>query len=96
MSNGFLGGLSGLGQASAGHVSPQLGNLAANQQQAYNSQGMAGQWQPQFEENVPEDELEFEGKLSRYAFIGGLQQMAQYPPKRTHHAIDCCQRMLML
>ena len=94
-------------QAQASHGYAGLANNqnlnAYNQQQAGARQGMGsrisrqdGQWTsppPQFEENIPEDELEFEGKLSRwpsYNFHGA------YPPRRTNHGIDCCQRMLML
>ena len=65
--------------------------MGQSQQQA----GM-GQWTappPQFEENIPEDELEFEGKLSRWP---SYNLHGAYPPRRTNHGIDCCQRMLML
>ncbi len=49
---------------------------------------------PQFEENVPEDELEFEGKLSRWPLYSPLLDMQGL--RRKFHGIDCCQRCLML
>ena len=68
----------------------QLNQAAQNQMVG---QGLANGWPPapQFEENVPEDELEFEGKLSRWP-----NYVALMPPRRQHHGIDCCQRCLML
>ena len=70
------------------------GGLGAGQlNQAAQNQMMSQALAPQFEENVPEDELEFEGKLSRWPNYGPLLTM---PPRRRHHGIDCCQRCLML
>lgn len=55
---------------------------------------------PQFEENVPEDELEYSGRLDRWPYqnmLGGAitQQygLGLYKPQ---HTIANCQRMLML
>lgn len=69
------------------------------QQQAAQNQmaaGVASIWPPapQFEENVPEDELEFEGKLSRWPLHSPLLDMQGL--RRKFHGIDCCQRCLML
>ena len=51
----------------------------------------------QFEENVPDDELEFEGKLTRW---NPYAVLAQYSPglanKNNHFGIECCQRCLMI
>ncbi len=67
------------------------------QQAAQNQMaGMPTCWPPapQFEENVPEDELEFEGKLSRWPLYSPLLDMQGL--RRKFHGIDCCQRCLML
>lgn len=70
----------------------QIQQAAQNQMAA----GVASGWPPalQFEENVPEDELEFEGKLSRWPLPGPLIDMQG--PRWKFHGIDCCQRCLML
>jgi hypothetical protein len=67
----------------------------ANQYAAQSQQAAYGQSSPlpQFEENVPDDELEFEGKLSRWPYPG-LYMNSIATAK--HHTIACCQRMLML
>lgn len=67
-----------------------LGQAAAQQQNAVYGNAP---WppMPQFEENVPEDELRFEGILSRWPYNGFQPQLL---PKI--HTVACCQRMLML
>ena len=84
-------------QAYANALQGGLGAGQLNQAAQNQMAGVAGQsvWPPapQFEENVPEDELEFEGKLSRWHNYGALLPI---PPRRQHHGIDCCQRCLML
>lgn len=77
------------------------GGNAQNQQYNPYAQGVAASNvyppPPQFEENVPDDELEFEGKLTRW---NPYALLAQYSPsmnsKKNHFGIECCQRMLML
>lgn len=74
-----------------------LGNLGQNPLGNL-GQGVAGNNvyppPPQFEENVPEDELEFEGKLTRWNPYAQLALLAQR--RKNHFGIECCQRMLML
>ena len=66
----------------------QFGALANSQQHA---QQQIWPPLPQFEENVPDDELEFEGKLTRW---NPYALLAQY--KKNHFGIECCQRCLMI
>jgi hypothetical protein len=100
----------GQAQAVQANVSNNVSNntnqqLAAHynnyQNQAQNAQGQAYgvTWPPplQFEENVPDDELEFLGKLSRWSY-GALMSGAMVGGAMPQpvHSISCCQRMLML
>lgn len=85
-------------QACANALQGALGAGQLNQAAQNQMAGMVGQsvWPPapQFEENVPDDELEFEGKLSRWPLYSPLLDMQG--PRRKFHGIDCCQRCLML
>ena len=88
LANQAIGGLLGQAQNLANY-----GLLGPAQNRAYQNQmaqnGMSAPLLSQYEENVPDDELEFEGKLMR------LTQQLFGPTVRTH-GIQCCQRMLML
>ena len=77
-------GFSGL----ATPASQQLASASAYQLQ---NQAMGSAFSPpvMWEENVPEDELQFEGICSRWA------PYALYPRGRLHD-INCCQRMLVM
>lgn len=105
----FGQGIGQLGQAQGmGAGLNQAAGILQNQNQyAQNMGNMAqlgqpGQAQnvypppPQFEENVPDDELEFEGKLIRW---NPYSLLAQYSPglnRKNHFGIECCQRCLMI
>jgi len=95
--NSLSGGCSSQGASAiqGGNLANQAigGLLGQAQNRAYQNQmaqnGMSAPLLSQYEENVPDDELEFEGKLMR------LTQQLFSPTVRTH-GIQCCQRMLML
>ena len=76
-------------QAIGGLLAGQAQGQAYQNQMAQNMSGAYTTPLPQFEENVPDDELEFEGKLMRWT-----QQL--FSPTVGTHGIQCCQRMLML
>jgi hypothetical protein len=75
--------------------SNNLGSVLGGPFNAVSQQNVAGQqWfppLPQFEENVPDDELEFYGKLSRWP-----RAMLASPNVPRYHSIACCQRCVML
>jgi len=86
------------------NLQSQLQNAAANYSQQplqggafpwNQAVGAAHQFSPppvMWEENVPADELAYEGILSRWPMINML-----YPPNsQRQHDINCCQRMIML
>ena len=50
---------------------------------------------PKFEENVPEDELRYEGIALRPGSLL-LAQYSQFPTRPLGFSIDMCQRMLMV
>ena len=105
---GLQNALQGIGQAQGigGGLNQAAGNLQNQYNNAYAQHGqgvVAGNAQnvypppPQFEENVPDDELEFEGKLTRW---NPYALLAQYSPglnsRKNHFGIECCQRCLMI
>jgi hypothetical protein len=81
--------------SSTGGVAPQAGVVAPQAGVVAPQAGVVGQQGfpplPQFEENVPDDELEFYGKLRRWP-----RAMLASPNVPRYHSIDCCQRCVML
>ena len=96
-----LSGLPGAAQQQGQAMGGQNHTNNAYNAQNIGGQGMAGNaiYPPpsQFEENVPDDELEFEGKLTRW---NPYALLAQYSPglnsRKNHFGIECCQRCLMI
>jgi hypothetical protein len=75
--------------SSTGSVAPQAGVVG--------QQGFPPL--PQFEENVPDDELEFYGKLRRWprAMLASPNAFPNASPNfPRYHSIDYCQRCVML
>ena len=76
----------------------------ANQANAYNQnlqnigQAFGTSFAPpvMWEENVPEDELAYEGKCARWPFPALQYAFAQKHKRIPHHDINCCQRCVML
>jgi hypothetical protein len=93
------GGVGAAPQAGNDLQSPpsnNLGSVLGGPFNAVSQQNVAGQqWLTplsQFEENVPDDELEFYGKLSRWP----RAMLASSPNVPRYHSIACCQRCVML
>lgn len=63
------------------------------QQQANTGQAQQGPPLPTWNEQVPDDECEFVGKLSRFGGYG--QYISGFPP-RPSHQLEFCQRCMFL